>query len=194
MTNSNTLLLAHLFVASSLATMQMTMEISYGADIQYHRPIQQPPSENTLDADDVAAYSKTVAGYLNREPLALDKLPVAYLVNRSRIVELTCPEKPKLCASKVAIFDKRYFYILLDDSLKTSGTEVLSSFVIHELTHVYQFFYQRNEARNPCNRQLQNEREAYRMQNRFLSDTGFHYNFGQELRGALCPPMAGTEK
>lgn len=151
------------------------------------------PSTQTINPESLASYSDNAASLLNTDALEHARLPAAYLVSKDRLIELTCPEEPKLCSGKVAIFDKRYFYILLDESLASKQPEVLTSFIIHELVHVYQYFRPLVSVRNACNLHLQNEREAYRIQNRFLSDAGLHYNFGQELRGALCPVTVSND-
>ena len=165
-------------------------EHSIASDTHAAAPV---PPGIAVPEEQVARYTALVARYLNTNPLDSTQTPTVYMVSKNQLIKLTCPENPAHCASKVAIFDKRYFHILLDQNLQAKKAEVFASFIVHELTHAYQYFREPYHSSNPCNLALQNEREAYMMQNRFLSDKGLHYNFGQELRGALCPPINTTD-
>jgi len=79
------------------------------------------------------------------------------------------------------IFDKRYFPVLLDESLRQRNPERLISLIVNDPVHVYRPHRQPPESRDSCNLHLQDEREAYRIQNHFISNAGYHYNVGRVL-------------
>ena len=141
----------------------VAMTKAYAMDIELllDQPAQAQQAEATVSIEQMTDIAMLVADYLDTPSLDATKIPAAYLVSKKQLIELTCPEQPLLCAGKVAIFDKRHFHILLDQTLKSKQPEIFISFIVHDLTHVYQHFREQYDSRSPCNQVLQNEREAY---------------------------------
>jgi hypothetical protein len=140
---------------------------------------------------DLLAYLLAAALRLSGYPaIALEELPPILRLPPAELAAHTCPTRSEQCARIAAAFEPAEYVIYLRDNLDLEDP-VDNSFLLHELVHVLQWKRDGDAVFEGCERALETEREAYRVQNAYLKGEGRLPRFGHALMFASC--AAGQE-
>lgn len=142
------------------------------------------------------SYLLGVASALSGYPeVPLAELPTLRLMSPSALVEEACPDEPRECEKLVALYDHDREQILVRADLDLDNPAD-NSFLVHEFVHVLEARQKGALYQHDCNATLRSEREAYRVQNRYLQQEGRAERFGTMLATMVCARdqrMAGGE-
>lgn len=140
------------------------------------------------------AYLLTMAVTLSGYPeMPLDALPPIEPLAPAVLRAIACEGEGISCENLVAQFDSRHQRILISDQLDLRDPAG-NSFLVHELVHVLQY-RQRGEAYTAgCEATLTAEREAYWVQNAYLSREGRSERHGEQLTYMVCSPRQPTAR
>ena len=98
-------------------------------------------------------------------------------------------ETREACESRrglASVFVMQTQRVIISDRLDID-TVVGQSFVIHEFVHALQFAAKGAALYDTCEHLYQTEREAYRVQQRYLTENGVMMQVGRELKYLRCP-------
>ena len=141
-------------------------------------------SDPTLLAYLLSAAS-TLSGY---PPVPEQELPPIVFMSTVDMRREVCGDDQESCANMAAVFDSDRNRILLRNDLDLDNPGD-NSFVVHELVHVLQYHQRGERIFAGCHETLQTEREAYRVQNRYLKREGQFLRFGEALMFMTCSAM-----
>ena len=116
-----------------------------------------------------------------------DQLPPVIPVNAQFFIDKVCPDQPQRCRSTAALFDTEAYEIYVRKPIDVQSPITLS-FVVHEMVHVLQFKQGGHTRFEGCQAVLDNEQQAYKVQNIFLYENGSDWREGFSLRFMTCPP------
>lgn len=120
------------------------------------------------------------------------KPPALVAMTPESLAAAVCPENPEECTTIAAAYSLKTGRILyrasfdLDDSLHRS-------FIVHEMVHFLQHLEQKEQATETCRQIVRNEREAYRVQARYLRRYGNTLATLGFPRRMTCQPRGGNE-
>ncbi|HEX6829259.1 MAG TPA: hypothetical protein VF104_09790 [Burkholderiales bacterium] len=144
---------------------------------------------------DLLAYLLAAAVRLSGYPaISLEELPIILRLPPAELAAHSCPKQSQQCAGVAAAFEPGEYVIYLRDNLDLEDTAD-NSFLVHELVHVLQWKRDGDAVFGDCERALDTEREAYRVQNAYLKRDGRLARYGHALLFASCsgrqPTMHG---
>ena len=135
---------------------------------------------------DLLAYLLAAAVRLSGYPaIAIEELPVILRLPPAELAAQSCPKQSQKCAGVAAAFEPGEYVIYVRDSLDLEDPAD-NSFLVHELVHVLQWKRDGDAVFGACERALETEREAYRVQNAYLKREGRLARYGHALLFASC--------
>lgn len=141
---------------------------------------------------DLLAYLLAAALRLSGYPaIALEDLPPILRLPPAELAAQACPKQREDCGSIAAAFEPGEYVIYLRDNLDFEDPAD-NSFLLHELVHVLQWKRDGEAMYEGCERAMETEREAYRVQNAYLKQEGRLVRFGHALLFASCAGQEGT--
>jgi hypothetical protein len=138
------------------------------------------------------AYLLAAAVRLSGYPgIAIEELPPILLLPPAELSAQSCPDRSDKCARVAAAFEPGEYVIYLRDTLNLEDPAD-NSFLVHELVHVLQWKRDGDTVFGSCERALESEREAYRVQNAYLKQQGRLARHGHALTFASCEESPAT--
>lgn len=98
-------------------------------------------------------------------------------------------ETREACESRrglASVFVMQTQRIVISDRLDIESV-IGASFVIHEFVHALQYAAKGDALYDTCEHLYETEREAYRVQQRYLTENGVMMQVGRELKYLRCP-------
>lgn len=123
--------------------------------------------------------------------IAIEELPPILLLSPVELAAQSCPDRSEKCARVAAAFEPAEYVIYLRDTLDLEDPSD-NSFLVHELVHVLQWKRDGDAVFGSCERALESEREAYRVQNTYLKQQGRLARYGHALTFASCKENPAT--
>jgi hypothetical protein len=118
----------------------------------------------------------------------LTKMPIIKQMPYEAMIAHVCKVDPDDCKnhpSIAGVFLPTTYEIVLLDSFDFDHNETDASFLVHELVHALQF-NQNSDLTATCESTLAAEKQAYQVQNSYLSHHGQLYRAGDVLRFMSC--------
>jgi hypothetical protein len=138
------------------------------------------------------AYLLAAAVRLSGYPgIAIEELPVILRLPPGELAAQSCPARGEKCARVAAAFEPGDYTIYLRDTLDLEDPSD-NSFLVHELVHLLQWKRDGDAVFGSCERALESEREAYRVQNAYLKQHGRLARHGHALTFASCEANPAT--
>jgi len=139
-----------------------------------------------LDAE-LLAYLLTAAIRLSGLPgMPAEALPPVITLPPAALAEKACRgHRTADCENIVAAFEPDDYVIYARDTLDFESAAD-NSWLVHELVHVLQWNREGGAIFGTCERALQTERDAYRVQNAYLKREGLLMRAGQVLKFTSC--------
>ncbi len=132
------------------------------------------------------SYLFSAAAALSGYPeLPLSDLPTLRMMAPAALIEEACPDDPRECDKLVALYDHDREQILIRADLDLQDPTD-NSFLVHEFVHVLEARQKGALYQHDCNATLRSERDAYRVQNRYLQQEGRSERFGTQLATVVC--------
>jgi hypothetical protein len=132
-------------------------------------------------------YSKALH-YSGLNPVDIATLPPIFQVSKRELNKIVCPTDPENCRNLAAVFDDIGYRILILDDLEISSNfkPYDYSFVIHELVHALQYRQYGAEIIKDCTAIFETEKQAYRVQDKYLASEGAFQRLGHFLKYFYC--------
>lgn len=152
-------------------------------------PTDGVPQRACIDAElaaDLVGWASRLSG---RAQPATAVLPRLQPLSHDDLARTVCPERPGSCRSLVAAYDtvgRRIVYRASFDLRDPTD----QSFIVHELVHWLQQLERGEAIEASCQLVLAAEREAYAVQNQYLTRFGQSRRVGEMLRFTYCDPSA----
>jgi hypothetical protein len=128
----------------------------------------------------------SIAAALSGYPeLPASEAPLLRVMAPQALIAEACPDQPAQCERLVAFYDRDRQQILIRDDLDLDDATD-NSFLVHEFVHVLEARQKGAAYQTDCETTLQSEREAYRVQNRYLQQEGRSERFGSMLATMAC--------
>lgn len=111
------------------------------------------------------------------------------IVACSGIPDRHTDETREACESRrglASVFVMQTQRVVISDRLDIE-TVVGASFVIHEFVHALQYAARGDVLYDTCEHLYETEREAYKVQQRYLTENGVMMQVGRELKYLRCP-------
>lgn len=128
--------------------------------------------------------ASSLSGY---PPLPPDRMPAVRPLAVAELVREACPDAPAECEKLVALYDRQHDYILIRADLDLQQAAD-NSFLVHEFVHVLEAHAKGDGYQRDCLATLRSEREAYRVQNAYLTSRGRSERYGDMLAQRTCAP------
>lgn len=112
--------------------------------------------------------------------------PHVHTVTQAELASRLCPRSAADCEGIMAAYEAHSGTILLRDFLDMRRAPD-RSFLVHELVHVLQHQREGEGFQARCSEVVKSEREAYQLQNRYLSAMGQPQRVGQMMALMACP-------
>ncbi|HSD61479.1 MAG TPA: DUF6647 family protein [Burkholderiales bacterium] len=141
---------------------------------------------------DLLAYLLAAAVRLSGYPaIGPEELPPVLRLPPAELAAQACPHRREDCRSVAAVFEPGQYVIYLRDNLNLEDPAD-NSFLLHELVHVLQWKRDGEAMYEGCERSMETEREAYRVQNAYLKQEGRLARFGHALLFLSCSGEQGA--
>lgn len=141
---------------------------------------------------ELLAYLLAAAVRLSGYPaIALEDLPPILRLPPAELAAQACPNRREDCGKIAAAFEPGDYVIYLRDTLDLEDPAD-NSFLLHELVHVLQWKRDGVTMYEGCERAMETEREAYRVQNAYLKGEGRLVGFGHALLFLSCAGQQGA--
>jgi len=130
---------------------------------------------------------------ISQRPIPVGVRPPAVVaMSRQSLAAVVCPASPDDCGSLAAAYSLKTGKILYRASFDL-GDSLHRSFIIHEMVHFLQHLEQKEQVTDTCQQIVRNEREAYRVQAKYLRRHGNTLATLGFPRRMSCQPKGGNE-